>query len=90
MNWDKIFSLIERTGGSHFIVDKNEEKVLVVMPMEEYEKHVGECLCEDDFVDQNDLSIPEIDEKEVVNEEEKEGAVGEAKGEEQFYIEPLE
>jgi hypothetical protein len=90
MNWDKIFSLIERTGGSHFIIDKNEEKVLVVMPMEEYEKHVSECLCEDDFVDQNDLFIPEAEEKEVVSEDEKGDAAAEPKSEEQFYIEPLE
>ena len=82
MNWERIFSLIDRTKGKHFIVDKNNEKVYVIMPLDEYEQHIAQ----DDFVD-----LPENDDfvepaPEALSEIEKEPAVAD----EQFYIEPLE
>ncbi|MFH0814786.1 MAG: hypothetical protein V1902_01685 [Candidatus Falkowbacteria bacterium] len=83
MNWEKIFSLIDQVGGRHFIVDKNKEKVYVMMPLDEYEQQ----LAQDELVDLSDIN----DFVEPVTEElsEDDKAVV-AKEDEQFYIEPLE
>lgn len=90
MNWDKIFSLIDRAGGKHFIVDKNQEKVYVIMPLDEYEQHI----VQDDFVnlpEDSEFVEPEIEQEQAaVLENPIEDKATEAKDDEQFYIEPLE
>ena len=89
MNWERIFTLIEKAGGRHFIVDKNKEQVFVVLPLEEYEKHICECSCEDDIVDEEDLCVIPEDEK-AMEDVKTADDFSETKAEEQFYIEPLE
>ncbi|MBI5254236.1 hypothetical protein HY932_00420 [Candidatus Falkowbacteria bacterium] len=90
MNWEKIFSLVDRVGGKHFIVDKDKEKIYVIMGLDEYEQQIAQ----DDFVDlseNNDFIAPEIEQAQepVLDKPIKDKAVVE-KEDEQFYIEPLE
>jgi hypothetical protein len=91
MNWDKIFSLIEKNGGKHFIVDKNEDRVFVVLPLDEYEAHLDQCGCDeccevDDMLDEIE---PELSDG-AANDDVDVKSDSAGNTEEQFYIEPLE